>query len=138
MTNATAIKPVSAAEARKKLKTTPLNLQIEILPNISLEKEGDWVELTFEASRQVPNDGKPFMVHDVVYKNGSLTYVTTGKDKTHSDIKPEMRVSLKGNARLDRGFSKTEAGKSVLIEYMGKVDVGQGRSANDYLFELIG
>lgn len=127
----------SAGDVRKGLKTERADLTIKILPNIELAEKGDYAVLKLIASREVPNDGKPFMVHDVVFLEGSIETMTTGKDKTASPLVANTEVSIKGNARLSRGFAKMNAGDKVLVEYQGKVDVGQGRSANDYLFDLI-
>lgn len=127
----------SAGDVRKGYKTERADLTIKILPNIELGEKGDYAILKLIASREVPNDGKPFMVHDVVFLEGSIETQTTGKDKTVSPLAVNSEVSIKGNARLSRGFAKMNPGDKVMVEYMGKVDVGQGRSANDYLFDLI-
>ncbi len=135
----------SAADARKGLKTERANLKVEILPNIALEEKGDWAAVTLEKSRLVPMPPDPktgkdqsFHVHDVVFLEGSIETQTEGQDKVEAPLKANSRVSLKGNARLDRGFEKMTAGQSVLIEYLGKVEAGKGRQANDYNFDIIG
>lgn len=130
-------KTKTAAEVRNSLKTTRADLKIEILPNIAFENKGEFAVLEYESTRIVPNDGEPFNVHDVIYVEGSLPHMTQGKDKTPADLKNGERVSLKGNARLDRGFAKMQKGQRVLVEYLGKVDAGNGRTANDYLFDII-
>ncbi len=141
----------SAADARKGLNLTPVKLTIEILPNIALEAKGDWAKLTLEGTRRVVNmvphidkatgvttiKDESFNVHDVTYLEGSIAYMLVGQEKTRQDLKANERVSLKGNARLDRGFAKMTAGQSVFIEYLGKVEAGKGREANDYDFGIL-
>lgn len=127
----------SAADVRKGLKTTRADLTVTILPNIKLDEKGDYAILKLLGSRIVENGGDPFTVHDVTFLEGSIDVCYVGKEKVKTPLTAKMDVSLKGNARLDRGFAKMNPGQSAMIEYLGKVDVGQGRSANDYNFDLI-
>ena len=136
----------SAADARKAYKTTRADLTVKILPNMKLDEKGDYAILKLVATRLVPNmvpqkDGtikdESFNVHDVIFLSGSPEWCYVGKDKVKTALAPNTEVSFKGNARLDRGFAKMKPGESVFIEYLGKVDVGNGRTANDYNFDLI-
>lgn len=128
----------SAADVRKSLgKTERADLTVKILPNIAFEQKGDYAVVKLLGTRIIENGGDPFKVHDVLFVEGSLETMTTGKDKTASPLKENTEVSLKGNARLDRGMEKLGVGNTAMIEYQGKVDVGNGRSANDYLFDII-
>ena len=130
----------TAAEARKGLKTTKLGLAAEILPNIAFENKGEWMNVEFVATKIVPakGDRKEFNVHDLIVRSSNIEYITVGKDKVKEDLTAGVKVSLLGSARLDRGFAQMKAGDKAMIEYHGLVDVGQGREANDYTFELIG
>lgn len=133
----TAAPTKSAADARKGLKTTRASLEVVILPNIAFEAIGQWAKLEYVAAREVPNDGEPFMVFDVKYLEGSLPYMTEGKDKAQRPLTNGSFVSLKGNARLVRGFALMKPGQTVVVEYLGKKDLPQGRTANDYNFDII-
>ncbi len=133
----TAAPTKSAADARKGVKTHRASLEVTILPNIAFDTLGQWAKLEYVAAREVPNDGEPFMVFDVKYLEGSLPYMTEGKDKNQHPLADGTLVSLKGNARLVRGFTLMKPGQKVIVEYLGKKDLPQGRTANDYNFDII-
>lgn len=141
---------MSAADARKSLKTTRADLNVKILPNVILGGKGatagEYARVRLIETRRVANptlnketgvtEDKAFNVHDVIYLEGSIESMFTGSDKVKAPLLPGTEVSIKGNARLDRGFKLMKAGDEAFVEYLGQVDAGDFR-ANDYAFDLI-
>lgn len=141
---------LSAADARKAHKTSRADLNVKILPNVILGGKGatagEYARIRLVESRVVKNptlnkdtgimEDKSFNVHDVIYLEGSIESMFVGSDKVKTPLLAGTEVSIKGNARLDRGFKLMKAGDEAFVEYLGQVDAGDFK-ANDYAFDLI-